>query len=109
MGAGDVALGREDDAVEQAEGGVEPELSVEVAGRAEVGLVLDGDDAPMPDRDRLLVGDANGDGSVNSGDFTAVANEFLGVSLGSGQPDCNEDGAVNSGDFTCVANIFLGL
>ncbi|MBS3746147.1 MAG: hypothetical protein KGY49_03760 [Wenzhouxiangellaceae bacterium] len=58
---------------------------------------------------RLLRGDANDDGAVNSGDFTAVVNDFLGVSLATGQPDCNEDGAVNSGDFTCVVNLFLGL
>jgi len=58
---------------------------------------------------RLLAGDANADGSINSGDFTVIANEFLGNGLANGTPDCNEDGAVNSGDFICVANIFLGV
>ena len=58
---------------------------------------------------RLVRGDANNDGSVNSGDTTAVVNEFLTIQLSSGQPDCNEDGSVNSGDTTCIVNTFLGL
>ncbi len=57
---------------------------------------------------RVLCGDGNNDAAVNSGDFGVVANEFLGIAMGVGQPDCNEDGTINSGDFGCVANIFLG-
>lgn len=57
---------------------------------------------------RLCRGDANGDGTRNSGDGVAMRNEFLNGTLASGQPDCNEDGFVNSGDGVCVRQIFLG-
>jgi hypothetical protein len=57
---------------------------------------------------RLLVGDANGDGNINTGDITAMANERFDGTLAKGQPDCNEDGSVNVGDITCLANIFFG-
>jgi len=55
---------------------------------------------------RLCPGDANGDGSVNSGDAVAIANDFFGTRA-SGQPDCTEDGLVNAADATCVANRFF--
>lgn len=58
---------------------------------------------------RLMPGDATGNGQVNSGDITSVVNEFLGLAVAAGVPDCNEDGQVNSGDITCVVNRFLGL
>lgn len=46
--AGDVALGREDDPVDQAEGNVETELAFEVARAREVRFVLDGRDRADP-------------------------------------------------------------
>ena len=51
----------------------------------------------------LLVGDANGSGTVTSGDATRILNEgSLGGTLSIGQPDCNENGSITSGDATCV-------
>ncbi len=57
----------------------------------------------------LLAGDANLDGSINSGDIDLVVAEFLTNSLALGVVDCNLDGSVNSGDIDCVVAIFLGL
>jgi hypothetical protein len=57
---------------------------------------------------RLCRGDANNDGSRNSGDGIVIRNEFLSATLAAGQPDANEDGAVNSTDGIVVRNIFLG-
>lgn len=57
---------------------------------------------------RLMEGDANSDGAVNSGDLVAIVLDFLGSSQASGTPDCNEDGSVNSGDLVCVVLTFLG-
>ena len=51
----------------------------------------------------LVVADANGSGTVTSGDATRILNEVsLGGTLSSGQPDCNENGSITSGDATCV-------
>jgi hypothetical protein len=57
----------------------------------------------------LLAGDANLDGSINSGDIDLVVAEFLTNSLALGVVDCNLDGSINSGDIDCVVAIFLGL
>lgn len=56
----------------------------------------------------LLAGDANNDGSVNSGDIVAIILEFFGQQLATGTPDCNEDGNVNSGDIVCTILTFFG-
>lgn len=58
---------------------------------------------------RLCRGDANSNGSRDSGDSTQIRIEFLtnGATPAGGQPDCNEDGAVNSSDATCVRISFL--
>jgi hypothetical protein len=54
----------------------------------------------------LVVADANGSGTVTSGDAARILNEVsLGGTLSDGQPDCNENGNVTSGDATCVLNI----
>jgi hypothetical protein len=54
----------------------------------------------------LVTADANGSGTVTSGDATRILNEVsLGGTLSGGQPDCNENGNVTSGDATCVLNI----
>jgi hypothetical protein len=58
---------------------------------------------------RLCRGDANLDGTRNSGDQIAVRNEVFGTALAGGQPDANEDGVVNSGDQITVRNlVFAG-
>ncbi|MCE3004645.1 MAG: hypothetical protein LW860_18415 [Xanthomonadaceae bacterium] len=57
---------------------------------------------------RLCRGDANNDGTRNSGDGISIRNEFLSATLAAGQPDANEDGSVNSGDGIIVRNLFLG-
>jgi hypothetical protein len=57
----------------------------------------------------LLVGDANGNQSVNIFDMISIQNEILNVSnLAAGQPDCNANGSVNIFDMICVQNIILG-
>jgi hypothetical protein len=51
----------------------------------------------------LLVGDANGNGAVNSTDVSALLIETeLGGTLAPGQPDCNMNGIVNSTDASCI-------
>lgn len=56
---------------------------------------------------RLIVADANGDGTVNSQDIAIMVNELLDTSFAKGQVDCNEDGAVNSQDLACIVNVLL--
>ena len=58
----------------------------------------------------LLVGDANGNQSVNIFDMIGIQNEILNpaTNLAAGQPDCNENGSVNVFDMICVQNIILG-
>lgn len=51
----------------------------------------------------LLVGDANGNGSVTVADVVAVLNELNGT-LQVGQPDCNENGSVTVADAVCLIN-----
>lgn len=58
---------------------------------------------------RLCRGDANGNGTVTSGDATLMLQEFVNGALNPGQPDCNENGMVTSGDATCAANLFADL
>ncbi len=57
----------------------------------------------------LLVGDANGNGSVNIFDMIGMQNEILDPvnNLAIGQPDCNENGSVNVFDMICAQNIIL--
>jgi hypothetical protein len=51
----------------------------------------------------LLVGDANGNGSITVADVVSVLNELAGT-LQSGQPDCNENGGVTVADAVCLIN-----
>ena len=56
-----------------------------------------------------IVGDVNGDGSVNAADVTALYNYILnGDNTFLAASDVNGDGAVNAGDVTAVYNIILG-
>jgi len=56
----------------------------------------------------LLLGDSNGNLSVNVFDMISIQNEILGTNLAVGQPDCNRQGTVNVFDMICVQNIILG-
>ncbi len=51
---------------------------------------------------RLVRGDANASGVVNTADVTNVLLEINNQGLRTGQPDCNESGVVNTADVTCV-------
>jgi hypothetical protein len=55
----------------------------------------------------LLIGDANGDESVNVIDYSAIQTEILGT-LQIGQPDCNLDGSINVIDYSCIQSVILG-
>src|SRR5205814_1964865 len=54
----------------------------------------------------VFFGDANLDGSVNSGDFTALAQNFNATSRFWWQGDFNYDGTVNALDFNMIATNF---
>ena len=56
----------------------------------------------------VLLGDANGNGSINIADVIAIANEYkqLNPLLASGAPDCNLSGGVNIADVICTASKF---
>ncbi len=56
----------------------------------------------------LLMGDSNGNGSINVFDLISIQNEILGNALAVGQPDCNLNGSVNVFDLICVQNVILG-
>lgn len=56
----------------------------------------------------LLIGDSNGNGSINVFDLISIQNEILGNGLAVGQPDCNLNGSVNVFDLICSQNIILG-
>ena len=59
-----------------------------------------------------LLGDANGDGEVNIGDFTAIANYILGippVSFVESMADIDSNGEINVGDLTALINILLNI
>lgn len=56
----------------------------------------------------LLMGDSNGNLSVNVFDLISIQNEILGNALAPGQPDCNLNGSVNVFDLICTQNIILG-
>jgi len=56
----------------------------------------------------LLIGDSNGNGSINVFDLISIQNDILGNSLANGQPDCNLNGSVNVFDLICTQNIILG-
>ena len=59
--------------------------------------------------DEAIVGDVNGDGSVNAADVTALYNYILnGDQTYLATSDVNRDDAVNAGDVTAVYNIILG-
>lgn len=58
---------------------------------------------------RLLVGDANDDGSVNVLDVADLYDEINGSEFATGQPDCNEDGSINVLDVACTYDRISGV
>lgn len=56
---------------------------------------------------RVLFGDANFDGTVDGGDYTSWANNFMLTDVGFAEGDFNQDGVVDGGDYTLWANNFL--
>ena len=59
---------------------------------------------------KLELGDVNGDGEVNIGDFTATANHIMQYpdeKFIEELADVNGDGQIDVGDLTCIANIIL--
>ena len=66
---------------------------------------------PLTLSDKLL-GDANGDGEVNIGDFTAIAAYILGNPPSTfivNVADVNSDGEINVGDLTALINRLLNI
>ncbi len=57
----------------------------------------------------LPVGDANGDGLVNSADITAVERIIVGLESATPGADANGDGQVNTADITRIERIIAGL
>jgi len=56
-----------------------------------------------------IIGDVNGDGSVNASDVTALYNYILnGDTTFLSTSDVNADGSINSSDITAIYNIILG-
>lgn len=82
---------------------------VQYVGGADPGVVLDGSINFLPvnvsttPRDIVELGDANGDGFVNSTDYVAVRN-FLTSPNPPARADANRDGLVNSTDYVAVRN-----
>jgi len=57
----------------------------------------------------VIVGDVNGDGSVNASDVTALYNYILNGDITFiATSDVNNDGSINASDITAVYNIILG-
>lgn len=54
---------------------------------------------------RLLVGDADGNGSNGIGDAVALLTELNDLGFAAGQPDCDENGSIGIGDAVCLLNI----
>ena len=61
----------------------------------------------------VVLGDANGDGNVNSGDLFAIQKHLVGSKMISDVPlktaaDVNRDGTINSGDLFTIQKHLLG-
>ena len=80
------------------------ETSTEVCGAIDLHP-----DAPLPDAPQV-VGDVNGDKSVDVSDVNIVINIMLGKASASDYPNANVDGqnGIDVGDVNMVINIMLG-
>jgi hypothetical protein len=56
-----------------------------------------------------ILGDANMDGVVDTGDITKVKRIYLGLDPPTPAADANQDGVINAGDITKVRRIYMGL
>jgi hypothetical protein len=79
----------------------------DVAGMADAGYAdFDDFDSRRSTRPgRLLVGDADDNGSIGTGDLVSILSEINGNAFAPGQPDCDENGSVGTGDLVCVLTI----
>ena len=55
------------------------------------------------------IGDANGDGIVDTGDITKIRRIYFGMDDPTPAADVNQDGIVDTGDITRVKRIYFGL
>ena len=53
-------------------------------------------------------GDANGDGTINVGDITAIVRQMLTIDPWCSYADANWDGKVDMRDVTKIVNIIMG-
>ncbi|MGA8849840.1 MAG: thioredoxin domain-containing protein [Dehalococcoidia bacterium] len=56
----------------------------------------------------ILLGDANGDGAVNTGDITKVKRIYFGMDPTTNRADVNGDGKIDTGDITAIRLIYFG-
>jgi hypothetical protein len=56
---------------------------------------------------RLLVGDANGDASIDIFDILSIRDELLETAFAPAQPDCDENGSVDIFDVICLRDQLL--
>ena len=79
------------------------------SGAKNVNLIIDDFTIYYIDSNEAIPGDVDGDGSVTSGDITALYDYILnGDSSGLVNGDQDGDGSITSGDVTAVYNIILG-
>jgi hypothetical protein len=57
----------------------------------------------------ILLGDANGDGVVDTGDITKVKRIYMGLDDPTPCADANQDGFIDTGDITKIKRIYMGL
>jgi hypothetical protein len=55
-----------------------------------------------------ILGDANGDGVVDTGDITKVKRIYFGLDAPTGCADVNGDGKIDTGDITAIRIIYFG-
>jgi hypothetical protein len=56
-----------------------------------------------------ILGDANEDSKVDTGDITKVKRIYFGVDTPTPGADANQDGKVDPGDITKIKRIYFGL
>lgn len=57
----------------------------------------------------IPLGDANGDGVVDTGDITKVKRIYMGLDPPTPCADVNQDGFIDTGDITKIKRIYMGL